>query len=113
MRPMAVPPSEPFRPLDHATFSGEKMGKATLFASERILVGLNTFVPGQEHRLHAHSGMDKVYHVLAGTGLFLLADGDRPMTAGDMLIAPADMPHGIRNSGGENLVVLAILAPAP
>jgi quercetin dioxygenase-like cupin family protein len=104
---------EPFRPLDHATFSADRMGKITLFESERVLVGLNTFAPGQEHRLHAHTGMDKVYHVLAGSGLFLLADGDRPMAAGDMLIAPADMPHGIRNDGGENLVVLAILAPAP
>jgi quercetin dioxygenase-like cupin family protein len=110
---MAPLPPEPFRPLDYATFSEEKMGKATLFASERVLVGLNTFLPGQEHRLHAHSNMDKVYHVLAGTGLFLLAEGDRKMAAGDMLIAPADIPHGIRNNGDENLVVLAILAPAP
>jgi quercetin dioxygenase-like cupin family protein len=110
---MAPLPPEPFRPLDYATFSEEKMGKATLFASERILVGLNTFVPGQEHRLHAHAGMDKVYHVLSGSGLFLLAGGDRPMAAGDMLIAPADVHHGIRNDGDANLVVLAILAPAP
>ncbi|HXU29531.1 MAG TPA: cupin domain-containing protein [Thermoanaerobaculia bacterium] len=113
MTGMAPLPPEPFRPLDHAVFSAEKMGKATLFASERVLVGLNTFLPGQEHRLHAHAGMDKVYHVLAGTGRFLLADGDQPMTAGDMLIAPADAPHGIRNDSAENLVVLAILAPAP
>lgn len=110
---MTPPPHEPFRPLDHATFSADRMGKATLFQSERVLVGLNTFLPGQEHRLHAHAGMDKVYHVLAGTGLFLLADGDRKMAAGDMLIAPAEIPHGIRNDGDENLVVLAILAPAP
>jgi len=106
-------PSEPFRPLDRATFSADRMSKTTLFQSERMLVGLNTFLPGQEHRLHAHAGMDKVYHVLAGAGTFLLEGGSRPMSAGDMLIAPADVPHGIRNDGGENLVVLAILAPAP
>ncbi len=110
---MPTLPPEPFRPLDHATFSADRMGKATLYQSERLLVGLNTFQPGQEHRLHAHAGMDKVYHVLSGSGLFLLADGERPMVAGDMLIAPSDAPHGIRNDGGENLVVLAILAPAP
>ncbi len=113
MRPMAPLPPEPFRPLDHATFSADRMGKATLFQSERVLVGLNTFLPGQEHCLHAHAGMDKVYHVLAGTGRFLLEGGERPMAAGDMLIAPADSAHGIRNDGDENLVVLAILAPAP
>jgi mannose-6-phosphate isomerase-like protein (cupin superfamily) len=30
-----------------------------------------------------------------------------------MLIAPSGVPHGIRNDGNENLVVLAILAPGP
>ncbi len=113
MTPMSTRPPEPFRPLDRATFSPDRMDKVTLFESERLLVGLNTFEPGQEHRLHAHTGMDKMYHVLAGSGLFLLADGDRPMSAGDMLIAPADLSHGIRNDGAERLVVLAVLAPAP
>jgi mannose-6-phosphate isomerase-like protein (cupin superfamily) len=101
------------RPEDHAVFQPEKMGKATFFQSERMLVGLNAFEPGQEHRLHAHAGMDKVYHVLQGRGLFLLEDRELPMAAGEMLIAPEGVPHGVRNTGGERLVVLAILAPAP
>jgi quercetin dioxygenase-like cupin family protein len=103
----------PFRPEDHAVYSPEKMGKSTLFQSERLLVGLNAFEPGQEHRLHAHAGMDKVYHVLAGRGVFLLAGREETMAAGTMLIAPDGVPHGIRNTGGERLLVLAILAPAP
>ena len=48
------------RPEEHAVFAPDKMGKATLFRSERIMVGLNSFEPGQEHPIHAHSGMDKV-----------------------------------------------------
>jgi mannose-6-phosphate isomerase-like protein (cupin superfamily) len=89
------------------------MGKSTLFASARILVGLNSFEPGQEHALHAHAGTDKVYHVLAGRGLFLLEGREVPMEPGVMLVAPEGVPHGIRNTGEERLVVLAILAPAP
>jgi mannose-6-phosphate isomerase-like protein (cupin superfamily) len=89
------------------------MGKSALFESERLLVGLNAFEPGQEHKLHAHSGMDKVYHVLAGSGVFLLAGREEPMEAGMMLIAPEGMMHGIRNTSTERLLVLAILAPAP
>ena len=65
---------EAIRPEDHAEFREDKMGKATLFESSRILVGLNSFEVGQEHALHAHSGMDKVYQVLTGEGLFLLED---------------------------------------
>lgn len=103
----------PFRPEDHAVYDPGKMGKATLFQSERLLVGLNAFEPGQEHKLHAHAGMDKVYHVLAGRGTFLLQGREEPMEAGMMLIAPEGIPHGIRNTGEERLLVLAILAPSP
>ena len=103
----------PLRPAEHAVFRSEKMGKATLFESPRLLVGLNCFEPGQEHALHAHEGMDKVYQVLEGTGTFLLEDRELPMEPGVMLIAPSGVPHGIRNDGGARLVVSAILAPGP
>jgi mannose-6-phosphate isomerase-like protein (cupin superfamily) len=103
----------PIRPADHAVYDPVKMGKATLYQSDRLLVGLNAFEPGQEHKLHAHSGMDKVYQVLSGRGVFLLSGGEEPMEAGMMLIAPEGVPHGIRNTGTEKLLVLAILAPSP
>jgi quercetin dioxygenase-like cupin family protein len=101
------------RPGDHAVYRTDRMGKSTLFHSPRLLVGLNAFEPGQEHRLHAHQGMDKVYQVVSGRGLFLLEDADLEMSAGDLLVAPEGVPHGIRNTGEEKLLVLAILGPAP
>ncbi len=101
------------RPEAHAVYSQEKMGKSTLFSSERIMVGLNAFEPGQEHKLHAHEGMDKVYHVIEGSGIFVLEDRNLAMEAGVMLIAPEGVSHGIKNTGDERLLVLAILAPSP
>ena len=101
------------RPEQHAVFEAAKMGKATLFRSDRLMVGLNCFEPGQQHALHAHAGMDKVYHVVSGSGAFVLEDREVPMAAGVLLVAPQGVPHGIRNTGRERLVVLAILAPAP
>jgi quercetin dioxygenase-like cupin family protein len=103
----------PIHPRDHAVYSPDRMGKSTIFRSERMMVGLNAFEPGQEHALHAHEGMDKVYHVIEGQGLFLLEAGDVPLRAGVLLVAPEGVPHGIRNTGRGRLLVLAILAPAP
>lgn len=100
-------------PEDHARFQAGKMGKSTLFESPRLLVGLNAFEPGQLHALHAHHGMDKVYHVLSGTGVFLLEGRELPMQTGDLLVAPDGVPHGVHNTGSTRLVVLAILAPGP
>ncbi len=104
---------KPMWPADLAVWSADKMGKCTIFRSDRIMVGLNAFEPGQEHALHAHAGMDKVYHVLEGRGRFLLEDREVLMEAGQMLVATEGVPHGIRNDGAERLLVLAILAPAP
>ena len=101
------------KPSEHAVYAANKMGKSTIFESARLLVGLNAFEPGQEHALHAHAGQDKVYHVLEGDGVFLLADRELTMSAGDLLIAPEGVPHGVRNTGRTRLLVLAVLAPAP
>lgn len=103
----------PINATDHAVYKAEKMGKVTLFQSERMLVGLNCFEPGQEHKLHAHPGMDKLYQVIEGEGVFLLEDKEVTMKAGMMLVAPENVPHGIRNDSGARLLVLAVLAPAP
>ena len=91
----------------------DKMGKSTLYQSPRVLVGLNAFEPGQTHLLHAHAGMDKVYQVLDGEGVFLLEDRELSMHAGELLVAPEGVPHGVRNTGAGRLLVLAILTPAP
>ena len=101
------------RPNDLAVYSPQKMGKATIFESARLLVGLNAFEPGQEHALHAHPGQDKVYHVLEGEGRFLLEGRELEMKRGDLLVAPEGVPHGVRNTGASRLLVLAVLAPAP
>lgn len=101
------------RPAELANYSPQKMGKSTIFESSRLLVGLNAFEPGQEHALHAHAGQDKVYQVIEGEGLFLLEGRELAMRAGDLLVAPEGVAHGVRNTGTGRLLVLAVLAPAP
>ena len=54
-----------------------------------------------------------MYYVLTGSGVFLLQGRELPMQAGDLLVAPDGVPHGVRNSGHGRLLVLAVLAPAP
>ena len=101
------------RPADHAEWRTDKMGKATLFQSPHLLIGLNCFEPGQFHALHSHAGMDKVYQVLDGEGEVLLDGRELPIKAGELIVAPEGVPHGIRNTGRRRLLVLAVLAPAP
>ena len=101
------------KPAEHAEWHTDKMGKSTLFESSRLMVGLNAFEPGQSHALHAHGGMDKLYYVVEGEGVFLLEGTEMPMRAGDALVAPEGVAHGIRNTSGARLLVMAVLAPSP
>ena len=101
------------RPAGYADWRADKMGKSTLYQSARLLVGLNAFEPGQAHALHAHEGMDKVYQVVEGEGRFLLDGRELPMQAGDLLVAPSGVPHGVRNTSPGRLLVLVFLAPSP
>jgi quercetin dioxygenase-like cupin family protein len=101
------------KPTAHADWRPDKMGKSTLYESPRLLVGLNSFEPGQSHALHSHAGLDKMYYVLEGAGVFLLDGRELPMRAGDLLVAPDGVAHGVRNSSQERLLILAVLAPGP
>ena len=104
---------KPTNPHEAANWKTEKMGKATLHRSDQMMVGLNAFEPGQEHAAHAHEGADKMYLVLSVTGTFSLADESFRMDAGELLVAPAGVRHGVVNDSGERLLLLVAMAPAP
>ncbi len=99
-------------PLAHAQGRQDKPFKFTFFQSERLLVGLNTLLPGQEQHLHDHPTQDKFYLVLEGAGAFTVGDETRPCAAGQLILAPAGAPHGVRNDGDAQLSFLTVIAPA-
>lgn len=98
---------------DHVGTNPTKFFKSTLFQSDRLLLGLNCLEPGQEHHVHTHAGQDKFYFVVEGNGMFTVGDEVRDAGAGTTIWAPADVPHGVANTGNERLVVLVGIAPAP
>src|SRR5206468_4629776 len=95
-----------------AAFTSDKMTKLDCFRSDRLLVGLNCFEPGQEQPVHAHDGADKFYFVVAGKARFVIADRSVEARAGDLLLAPAGVPHGVERAL-ERTIVLVAIAPAP
>lgn len=96
-----------------AVFSPEKMGKAELGRAGFVYAGLNCFLPGQEHKAHAHAGQDKLYYVVEGVGEATVGGETYGVAAGDLVLAPADVLHSMKNTGALALVVLVVLAPPP
>lgn len=102
-----------FHPLDHARGQTDKPFKITFFQSERLLVGLNTLLPGQAQPLHDHPTQDKFYLVLSGSGAFTVGGEAHACAAGDLVMAPAGAPHSVANHGSEPLSFITVIAPAP
>ncbi|NJN18212.1 MAG: cupin domain-containing protein [Oscillochloris sp.] len=97
----------------HVGAHPDKFFKSTLFQSDHILLGLNCLEPGQEQHVHTHAGQDKFYFVIEGEGMFSVGVEECAAGAGMVIWAPADVPHGVRNSGEQRLVILVGIAPAP
>jgi len=94
-------------------FLPEKMQKVNLFETERMFADIYCLEPGQAQTRHAHPGADKIYFVLEGTGRFHIGGEERDLGANEIVLAPADAEHGVRNEAAERLVLLVFMAPNP
>jgi oxalate decarboxylase/phosphoglucose isomerase-like protein (cupin superfamily) len=75
----------------------------TLTGSERMMVGIAWFEPGEIHLLHHHPHADEWYYVLTGSASFTVGEETIRGTEGTALFIPAGVPHRIDNDGGERL----------
>jgi mannose-6-phosphate isomerase-like protein (cupin superfamily) len=98
---------------ERVRFQKPKPGKADLWRGARLFAGLNCFLEGQSQSLHEHARADKLYLVLEGSGVFQVGEESFEAGAGDIVPAPAGVPHGVRNERSEALVVLTVIAPPP
>jgi len=95
-----------------ATFDPARATKADLWAGGRLFVGLNCFEPGQSQPVHAHPGADKFYFLVSGKARMTVGSDTREALAGDLVVAPADVPHGVVEAL-ERTVMLVGIAPPP
>ncbi len=95
-----------------ARFSAEKAAKVDLFRGTGLFVGLNCFEPGQAQHVHAHAGADKFYFLASGKARMVVGSETFEASAGDVVWAPADVPHGVAEAL-ERTVMLVAIAPPP
>ena len=98
---------------DEVGKKADKHFKATLFRSERLMIGLNCLEPGQTQAAHTHGDADKVYYVIEGRGVITIGGEAREVGPGMVAWAPAGVAHGVENRGAARLTLLVSMAPAP
>jgi quercetin dioxygenase-like cupin family protein len=67
--------------------------------------------PGQDVPVHTNAS-SVLLEVVSGTGTVVGGAGERRVGPGDIAVYEPHEPHGMR-AGGEQLVIVAIIAPRP
>jgi quercetin dioxygenase-like cupin family protein len=96
-----------------AQFSSDRMQKTNLFETKNFFCDVYCLEPGQEQKAHAHQDEDKIYYVLAGRGSFLVGGETKELGEHQIVLAPAGVPHGVKNSSARRLTLLVFMTPNP
>lgn len=83
---------------------GEKElnGKCRLYAEV-------TIEPDCSLGYHVHHNESETYYILSGEGEYNDNGATRPVKAGDMTFTPDGCGHGLKNTGRDNLVFMALI----
>lgn len=77
---------------------------------EKMMMVLNTTLPGHTVPMHSHPH-EQIGMVYAGKAMLRIGDEDRIVQKGDFYCIPADVPHSDTCIGDEPFVMLDIFYP--
>ena len=96
-------------PLEFRRFSPEQGFVVAMYKDQDVSVVVWNLEPGQENSTHVHQASAHVMLVLEGSGQRISDTADpAPIRAGETLIVPRGVVHGIRNTGDTRMSYLAI-----
>jgi len=101
------------RVREQAKVNPERMAKIALATTARAQLDLYCLAPGQEQKPHSHADQDKIYYVLEGRGRVVVGGDEEMLEAGEAVVAPAGIDHGLVNVGPAPLLALVVVTPPP
>ncbi|MDD5218155.1 MAG: cupin domain-containing protein [Candidatus Omnitrophica bacterium] len=69
--------------------------------------------PGAGIGLHEHSGEDEIFIIQSGQGVVTDDGKETEVVAGDVIVTGQGASHAIRNTGGTDLIVTAVILLYP
>ncbi len=79
--------------------------------AQRFAMGHSTVYPGGRVPLHQHAN-EEVYVILRGDGEMTVGGEHITVTEGSAVYLPPGVPHELRNTGGDDLMLMWVYAPA-
>lgn len=94
--------------------SGKRLNLRHLLSDEQKPKNLRTFANatldvGAEVEFHIHTGESETYYILSGSGMYNDNGTEVPVKSGDITFTASGEGHGLRNTGTEPLVFIALI----
>ncbi|MGN0404576.1 MAG: cupin domain-containing protein [Bariatricus sp.] len=77
---------------------------------EYFVQGYSVVYPGGGIPIHDHETIE-TYTILSGTGEMYVDGETQPLKAGDSVYIDRGLPHGLKNTGSEDMHVMYVYAP--
>lgn len=98
-----------FRIEDYVATDPGKMHAGRMYVGDEFRATVITLTPGQEQEVHTHPATSHAWFVVSGRGEATMEDGKtEPMAPGIFAVHPRNTVHGLRNTGTEDLVYIAL-----
>ena len=98
---------------DISEFDKKDMLKKVPFAADKLVINTYFFSPGQVLRFHEHPSSDELFYIVEGSGQLTVGDNQVMVDSGSLVYGPANVPHGLVNSGNERIVMISVQSPKP
>ena len=91
--------------LGRGSYSNLIVTKSTT-KSNKNMMGYSVFTPGTDTKQKIHLTSEELAYVLSGSGKITVGKKLHSFHAGDSLHIPAGVPHGVRNDGKEDVIMV-------
>jgi mannose-6-phosphate isomerase-like protein (cupin superfamily) len=108
-RPKTDPAQRIFRIADHIVVGPEKLRAGRMYVGDEFRAVVITLSPGQAQEVHMHPATSHAWFIVSGKGEVTMEAGRREtVEPGCFLVHPRNSVHGLRNTGDDNLVYVAL-----
>ena len=97
---------------DIMKFSSDARVNQEVLSTDRLMVRMNCYEPGQLTPMHMHPEEDEVMYIVEGEGKVTFKDrGDLSVKAGELVCLPSDQYHQIIAGLEGRMVLIYLMTP--
>ncbi|MBF0522268.1 MAG: cupin domain-containing protein [Candidatus Omnitrophica bacterium] len=98
---------------DIKEFNVDKFIKKSPFNTDKFVYNVFYFNPRQILPFHKHPASDELFYIVDGVGQFTVGNESVIVGPSSSVYGPANVFHGLVNSGDKEMIIISIQAPKP